>query len=83
MAQEPSLRAALELQGGTSSLDEQAQQLDAEINELIQQWELRPEDEELEDTASSVLLKSRCPRRMVPIPLWAVRLHSPGNLERG
>ncbi|CAM4696748.1 uncharacterized protein LOC125626180 isoform X1 [Caretta caretta] len=59
VAQEPSLRAALELQGGTSSLDEQAQQLDAEINELIQQWELRPEDEELEDTASSVLLKSK------------------------
>ncbi|EMP26187.1 hypothetical protein UY3_16721 [Chelonia mydas] len=58
VAQEPSLRATLELQGGTSSLDEQAQQLDAEINELIQQWELRAEDEELEDTASSVLLKN-------------------------
>ncbi|XP_043358024.1 zinc finger protein 628-like isoform X2 [Dermochelys coriacea] len=59
VAQEPSLRAALALQGGTSSLDEQAQQLDVEINELIQQWELRPEDEDLEDTASSVLLKSK------------------------
>ncbi|XP_044848024.1 zinc finger protein 628-like [Mauremys mutica] len=59
MAQEPSPQAALELQGGTSSLDEQAQRLDAEINELIQQWELRPEDEEWEDTASSVLLKSK------------------------
>ncbi|TFJ98380.1 free fatty acid receptor 3-like [Platysternon megacephalum] len=59
VAQEPSPQAALELQGGTSSLDEQAQQLDAEINELIQQWELRPEDEEWEDTASSMLLKSK------------------------
>uniref|UniRef100_A0A8C5EXH5 C2H2-type domain-containing protein n=1 Tax=Gopherus evgoodei TaxID=1825980 RepID=A0A8C5EXH5_9SAUR len=59
MAQEPSPQAALELQGGTGSLDEQAQQLDAEINELIQQWELRPEDEEWEDTASCVLLKSK------------------------
>ncbi|XP_065276506.1 zinc finger and SCAN domain-containing protein 21-like [Emys orbicularis] len=59
VAQEPSPQAALELQGSTSSLDEQAQQLDAEINELIQQWELRPEDEEWEDTASSMLLKSK------------------------
>ncbi|XP_023962835.2 zinc finger protein 628-like isoform X2 [Chrysemys picta bellii] len=59
VAQEPSPQAALELQGGTSSLDEQAQQLDVEINELIQQWELRPEDEEWKDMASSMLLKSK------------------------
>ncbi|XP_075763457.1 uncharacterized protein LOC142819525 isoform X1 [Pelodiscus sinensis] len=60
-AQGSSPYAALELRGGASSLEEQARQLDAEINALIRQWELWLEDEESEDVASAVQLeRQRC-----------------------